>query len=563
MNSPASPPAVADTPVPDTKSAISPLRWIFWGALICLIDLTYSKTVNGVGWKFDFANDAVGVLIILWGTSRLARIRVHDRYRSALRFVKITAVFSLVDAIHAHFIYDTPAAIALFFSLVNAAEMVATVVFCVAMRWLGEAAGLQRSAKSWKITTLLFVIIYLIPLGSLSCAAAIAIALRSPFHLDLGPAGLWLMPVFAAPLIHFFVSTTRMKADAQSPAHEPPPHPPQASQQLNRTRRRLVRILAMAGVVAVVGLFALLYYRSQAAKPVIPPTVQVDNGPYAVAVDPGTRTVYVTNTKDNTVSVIDGKTRTVTATVFVGDYPTSVAVDPSTHTVYVANLHDSTVSVIDGNTHVVTATVNAGKNPVAVAVDPATHTVYVANYQDVTVSVIDGYTNAVTATVKVGPQPSGVAVDPGTHSVYVTNFYDGTVSVIDGSTRTVTATLKVGEWNDRQFNTVAVDAGTHSVYVANLQGGRVSVIDGSTHKVTATIDAGKYPNGVAVDPDTHTVYVTNSLDNKVSVIDGSTHRVIATIPVGRWPDGVAVDPATHTVYVANNSDDTVSVIERR
>ncbi|EUA02441.1 hypothetical protein I545_6655 [Mycobacterium kansasii 662] len=54
--------------------------------------------------------------------------------------------------------------------------MIATVVFCVAMRWLSEEAGLQRSAKSWKVTTWLFVIIYLIPVGSLSCAAAIATA---------------------------------------------------------------------------------------------------------------------------------------------------------------------------------------------------------------------------------------------------------------------------------------------------------------------------------------------------------------------------------------------------
>ncbi|MFV8321046.1 beta-propeller fold lactonase family protein [Mycobacterium sp. 23] len=555
---------IAATPVTDIKSAISALRWIFWGALICLVDLTYSQTVNGVGWKFDFANDAVGVLIILRGISRLARIRVHDRYRSALRFAKITAVFSLADAVHAHFIYDTPAAIALFFSLVDAAEMIATVVFCVAMRWLSEAAGLRRSAKSWKITTLLFVIIYLIPLGVLSCAVAISIALRSPFHIDLGPPGLLLLPVFAAPLIHFFVSTTRMKAEAQLPAHEPPPQRPQASQQPDRNRRRpLVRILAVAGVVAVVGLFALLYYRTQATKPVIPPTVQVDNGPYAVAVDPGTRTVYVTNTKDNTVSVIDGKTRTVTATVFVGDYPTSVAVDPNTRTVYVANLHDGTVSVIDGNTNAVTATVDAGKNPVAVAVDPATHTVYVANYHDVTVSVIDGNTNAVTGTVKVGRRPNGVAVDPGTHTVFVTNSYDNTVSVIDGSTRTVTATVPVGGWNETQFNPVAVDPGTHNVYVTNTRASSVSVINGSTHTVTTEFGAGRYPNGVAVDPGTHTVYVTNSVDDKVSVIDESTHTVTTTIPVGGWPDGVAVDPATHTVYVANNSDATVSVIERR
>ena len=562
INPPASPPAaMARLPAPGIRSAISPLRWIFWGALICLVDLTYSQTVNGVGWRFDFANDAVGVLMILWGTSRLAKIRVHDRYRSALRFVTITAVFSLLDAIQHHFIYDTPAAVALFFSLVGVAEMIGTVVFCVAMRWLSEGAGLQRSAKSWKITTWLFVIIYLIPLGSLSCATAIAIAMRSPFNIQLGPAGLLLVPVFCVPLIHFFVSTSRMKTDAQSPAPGPSPQPPQASHEPSRTTKRpLLPVLAIAGVVAVVGLFALLFYRSQPPKPL--PTVHVDNGPYAVAVDPGTHTVYVTNTEDNTVSVIDGKTHTVTATVFVGDYPTSVAVDPNTHTVYVANLHDGTVSVIDGLTHTVTATVDAGKGPVAVAVDPGTNTVYVANYQDVTVSVLDGSTHAVTATVKVGHRPNGVAVDPGTHTVFVTNDSDNTVSVIDGSTRTVTSTVRVGGWNETQFNPVALDPGTHTVYVTNTKDKTVSVIDGKTHTVTGTVHAGRYPNGVAVDPGTHTVYVTNSLDDTVSVIDGSTHTVTAAIRVGRWPDGVAVDPGTHTVYVVNNSDDTVSVIER-
>ncbi|WP_308494902.1 hypothetical protein, partial [Mycobacterium kansasii] len=42
--------------------------------------------------------------------------------------------------------------------------------------------------------------------------------LGSPFHVDLGPAALLLLPVFGIPLIHFFVSTTRMKTDAESPS---------------------------------------------------------------------------------------------------------------------------------------------------------------------------------------------------------------------------------------------------------------------------------------------------------------------------------------------------------
>jgi YVTN family beta-propeller protein len=63
-------------------------------------------------------------------------------------------------------------------------------------------------------------------------------------------------------------------------------------------------------------------------------------------VDPAARTVYVANMDGNTVSVIDGATSTVTATVPVGGWPYGVAVDPGTHTVYVANSASNTVSVI-------------------------------------------------------------------------------------------------------------------------------------------------------------------------------------------------------------------------
>jgi YVTN family beta-propeller protein len=61
-------------------------------------------------------------------------------------------------------------------------------------------------------------------------------------------------------------------------------------------------------------------------------TVPVGTNPHGVAVDPGSRTVYVTNYDDKTVSVIDGSTRRVTGTVPVGGLPTGVAVDPGSRT---------------------------------------------------------------------------------------------------------------------------------------------------------------------------------------------------------------------------------------
>ncbi|MGH9171745.1 MAG: fibronectin type III domain-containing protein, partial [Acidimicrobiales bacterium] len=99
---------------------------------------------------------------------------------------------------------------------------------------------------------------------------------------------------------------------------------------------------------------------------------------------------------------------------------------------YVANYGSGTVSVIDGASDTVTATVTVGSEPDAVGVDPPTDTVYVANYGSDTVSVVDGASDAVTATVTVGLSPEGVGVDPATDTVYVANFDSGTVSVIDG-----------------------------------------------------------------------------------------------------------------------------------
>jgi YVTN family beta-propeller protein len=117
---------------------------------------------------------------------------------------------------------------------------------------------------------------------------------------------------------------------------------------------------------------------------------------------------------------------------------TNLAADPGTHTVYVTNVNDgdNSVSVIDASTRSVTAAVPLGRNSgglaIGVAVDPSAHTVYVINDgdNDGTVSVIDPSTRTVTATVPLGTEPGVVAVDPSTHTVYVTTK-DNSVSVIE------------------------------------------------------------------------------------------------------------------------------------
>jgi serine/threonine protein kinase, bacterial len=283
--------------------------------------------------------------------------------------------------------------------------------------------------------------------------------------------------------------------------------------------------------------------------------IRVGARPFGVAVNPGT--VYVTKASDNSVSVINTKSRAVIATIAVGELPWWLAVDPNTGQVYATNHGEDTVSVIDMNTREVTATIHVGREPAAVALNPKTRTAYVTNHGENTVSVIDMDTRRVTATIGVGAKPRGIAVCPDTDAVYVAHIGTNAVSVIDPDTRKVTATIGVGA----RPVAVAVDPEACAVFVTNSRDDTVSVIDTGTHTVTATINVGKEPVGVAVDPRTRSVYVTNLGDNTVSVIDADTRTVIATVGVGTKPNAVAVDPGTGAAYTANRGDNTVSVIE--
>lgn len=267
---------------------------------------------------------------------------------------------------------------------------------------------------------------------------------------------------------------------------------------------------------------------------------------------------YVTNPGNDTVSVINTTTNTVTATIEAGANPYGVAVTPNGANAYVANFVSNTVAVVD--TRAIPISISdglaVGDGPAGVAASSDGTRVYVTNQLDNTVSAINTADLGIVE-IPVEDQPLGVAVSPDSGTAYVTNLGSDTVSVINTATDRVTATINVG---DRPFGVAVNPAGTR-VYVTNLSDDTVSVIDATTNTVAATIDVGGVPYGVAVAPNGLTAYVTNFEDGTVSVIDTTRNRTTATINVGGLPFGVAIAPGGTFAYVTNQFDNTVSVID--
>jgi YVTN family beta-propeller protein len=304
------------------------------------------------------------------------------------------------------------------------------------------------------------------------------------------------------------------------------------------------------------------------------PTVQVGNGPVAMAIDQVTDTIYVVNSNSDTVSVINGATcnaqdssgcQDVPPVVHVGSNPVDVSVDQATGTVYVANWGNgtgTTVSVIDGracNGQVATgckrrpATVTIGRSPAGLMVDPATDTIYAATVTSsgaAAVSVIDGAACNASMTTGCHTKPPSVAIgrgsanynvafaiDQATRTLYVSNWHDNALSMIDTATcnavrhsgcGTMPPTVTVGAGPDG----IAIDQVTHTVYVADVTSDTLSVVDaatcnatdnaGCTARPTRRLRTGSSPHSVIVDADTGTIYVTNGDDGTASILSADS-----------------------------------------
>lgn len=213
-----------------------------------------------------------------------------------------------------------------------------------------------------------------------------------------------------------------------------------------------------------------------------------NGGGSGIDVNPTTVTLYIAHPFDfqglrgDDVNVYSGEN--IVATISVGAAPGGVAVDATTNKIYVANSGSNNVSVIDGATNSVVATIADPKAvaPVAVAVNPVTDTIYVANSQSNNLTVINGATNSVTATIPLATSPSGLDVDPQTNFIYIANAGNsqtgdpGNITVIDGATH---ATTTLTDPKAQNPAAVAVNPVTNKIYVANSGSNNVTVIDGA------------------------------------------------------------------------------------
>jgi YVTN family beta-propeller protein len=279
-------------------------------------------------------------------------------------------------------------------------------------------------------------------------------------------------------------------------------------------------------------------------------------GDFSPAVTGIPERVYVPNTLDGTVDVIDPRTYRVIKELRVGGEPHHITPSWDLRHLYVDNPGNDHLESIDPRTSKLGRRIRVASPYNLYYTPDGTKALVVAEYERL-IEFRDPHTWKLLKRVRI-PWPGVDHMDFSADGRFllVSCEYSGIVVRVNTTRMKVTGTIQVG---GRPIDVKASPDG-NVFYVANQGLSGVTVIDPVHLRKVGFIHTGVGAHGFAVSRDTKDLYVSNRIAGSISVISFARRRVVATWKVGRSPDMLQVSPDGRQLWASNRFGDTVSVI---
>src|SRR5271170_6031325 len=112
-------------------------------------------------------------------------------------------------------------------------------------------------------------------------------------------------------------------------------------------------------------------------------------------------TIYVSNEKDDTITVVDGASLEPVKTIPVGQRPRGILLSKDQKSLYICASDSDHIEVLDLASNKVIRTLPSGPDPEFFALDPTGKLLYVANEEDNLVTIVDIERGAVVTEIPV------------------------------------------------------------------------------------------------------------------------------------------------------------------
>jgi len=188
--------------------------------------------------------------------------------------------------------------------------------------------------------------------------------------------------------------------------------------------------------------------------------------------------LIVTRFADDSISYLDvysGETQKIK----VGEGPNKIAATPDKKLAVVTNTNDDSISIIDLEKFKQIKKIKVGKEPIGVEITPDGKEAYVANSKSNKVYVIDLEELVSSGSIEVGEIPIGIAFTE--DKAYVSNLADSSIDIIDRETKTIIETIQAPEIMVSPGDiTISNDGKT--AYIMDTKKNRIVKLDLETNK---------------------------------------------------------------------------------
>ena len=272
-----------------------------------------------------------------------------------------------------------------------------------------------------------------------------------------------------------------------------------------------------------------------------------------------TNRIFVTNERSNSISVINGDSLEVEASIDIGERPRGIGLSPDRSELYVAVSEENLIAVVDPASLKILRKFKSGSDPETFAVHPNGN-IYISNEDDAKATVFNPSTGEQVAEIPVGLEPEGVAISPDGKKVIVTSESTNMLHVITVPEHNIVANVLVGA----RPRSAVFNSNGKLAYATSEISGEVKKVDMENYKILSKAkiaDEKAKPKDILLSKDEHFVYVAGGRSNQVLVMDADKMELIKGIPVGKRVWGLAMSRDGKRIFTTDGVSGTVSVID--
>ncbi len=260
--------------------------------------------------------------------------------------------------------------------------------------------------------------------------------------------------------------------------------------------------------------------------------------PHHLYMTPDEKSVIVANAMGDSLTFIDPRTAEVQRTVtgILDPYQLRFSPDMKWFVTAANRLNHVDIYRWDGQNLSLAKRIATGKTPSHLWIDSKSTTVWVTMQDSDELVTIDLATQTLKSRVATGPMPADVFGTPDDKTLLVGLTGGDGVDVYDLSSGT-----------PRKLRTLPTGKGAHAfralgdrkhVLVSNRVANTISQIDYSTMQVVAEFPGPSGPDCMEVTSDGKTILLASRWARKLTVIDIASRKVVRQVPVGKSPHGV-------------------------